>query len=56
MEECQDESEPKDLVVAFSAFPNMPGDTGGTLGRAGTAAVAGNTVVVKDLFETLRKF
>jgi hypothetical protein len=42
--------------MAFSAFPNMPSDTGGTLGRAGTAAVAGNTVVVKDLFETLRKF
>jgi hypothetical protein len=43
-------------MMAFSAFPNLPGDTGGTLGRAGTAAVAGNTVVVKDLFETLRKF
>jgi hypothetical protein len=42
--------------MAFSAFPNLPGDTGGTLGRAGEAAVAGNTVVVKDLFETLRKF
>ena len=42
--------------MAFSAFPNLPGDTGGTLGRADTAAVAGNTVVVKDLFETLRKF
>ncbi|NBW16754.1 MAG: hypothetical protein EBR82_53130 [Caulobacteraceae bacterium] len=42
--------------MAFSAFPNLPGDTGGTLGRAGTAAVAGNTVEVKDLFETLRKF
>ena len=42
--------------MAFSAFPNLPGDTGSTLGRAGTAAVAGNTVVVKDLFETLRKF
>ena len=42
--------------MAFSAFPNLPGDTGGTLGRAGTAAVAGNTVVVKDLFETLQKF
>ena len=42
--------------MAFSAFPSLPGDTGGTLGRAGTAAVAGNTVVVKDLFETLRKF
>jgi hypothetical protein len=42
--------------MAFSAFPNLPGDTGGTLGRAGTAAVAGNTVQVKDLFETLRKF
>jgi hypothetical protein len=43
-------------MMAFSAFPNMPGDTGGTLGRAGTAAVAGNTVIVKDLFETLNKF
>jgi len=43
-------------MMAFSAFPNLPGDTGGTLGRAGTAAVAGNTVQVKDLFETLRKF
>ena len=42
--------------MAFSAFPNLPGDTGGTLGRAGTAAVAGNTVIVKDLFETLNKF
>jgi hypothetical protein len=42
--------------MAFTAFPNLPGDTGGTLGRAGTAAVAGNTVVVKDLFEMLRKF
>ena len=42
--------------MAFSAFPSLPGDTGGTLGRAGTAAVAGNTVVVKDLFETLQKF
>ncbi len=42
--------------MAFSAFPNMPGDTGGTIGRAGTASVAGNTVIVKDLFETLRKF
>jgi len=42
--------------MAFSAFPNLPGDTGGTLGRAGTAAVAGNTVIIKDLFETLNKF
>jgi hypothetical protein len=42
--------------MAFSAFPNLPGDTGGTLGRAGTASVAANTVVVKDLFETLQKF
>ena len=39
-----------------SAFPNLPGDIGGTLGRAGSASVAGNTVIVKDLFETLRKF
>ena len=42
--------------MAFSAFPNIPGDTGGTLGRAGTAAIANNTVIVKDLFETLNKF
>jgi len=42
--------------MAFSAFPSLPGDTGSTLGRAGTAAIAGNTVIVKDLFETLRKF
>ena len=42
--------------MAFSAFPNLPGDTGSTMGRAGTAAVAGNTVIVKDLYETLRKF
>jgi hypothetical protein len=42
--------------MAFSAFPNLPGDTGGTLGRAGTASLAANTVVVKDLFETLQKF
>ena len=40
----------------YSAFPNLPGDTGGTIGRAGQAAIAGNTVVVKDLYETLRKF
>jgi hypothetical protein len=47
----------KDLTVAFtSAFPNLPGDTGSTIGRAGQAAVANNTVIVKDLFETLRKF
>jgi len=46
----------KDLTVAFSAFPSMPGDTGSTLGRAGTASIGGNTVEVKDLFETLRKF
>ena len=39
-----------------SAFPNLPGDIGGTLGRAGSASVAGNTVIVKDLFETLLKF
>ena len=42
--------------MAFSAFPNLPGDTGSTLGRGGTASVVGNTVEVKDLFETLRKF
>jgi len=43
-------------MMAFSAFPNLPSDSGATIGRAGTAAVAGNTVVVKDLFEVLRKF
>ena len=52
--------------MAFSAFPNLPGDIGSTLGRGsgvldgkniGFGVVAGgNTVVVKDLFETLRKF
>lgn len=42
--------------MAFSAFPNMPGDTGSTIGRAGQASLANNTVDVKDLFETLRKF
>jgi hypothetical protein len=52
--------------MAFSAFPNLPGDIGSTLGRGsgqvnnknlGFGVVpGGNTVVVKDLFETLRKF
>ena len=42
--------------MAFSAFPNLTGDTGSTIGRAGTASIGGNTVIVKDLFETLRKF
>ena len=52
--------------MAFSAFPNLPGDSGSTVGRGsgvldgkniGFGVVAGgNTVVVKDLFETLRKF
>jgi len=40
----------------FSAFPNLPGDTGATIGSAGQAAVMANTVIVKDLYETLRKF
>ncbi len=49
-----------------SAFPNLPGDTGSTFGRGsgvfqgqnlGFGVVpSGNTVVIKDLFETLRKF
>ena len=49
-----------------SAFPNLPGDIGSTLGRGsgvldgkniGFGVVpGGNTVIVKDLFETLRKF
>ncbi len=42
--------------MAFSAFPNLPSDTGSTMGRAGRASLAANTVQVKDLFETLRKF
>ena len=42
--------------MAFSAFPNLPGDTGSTMGRAGQASLANNTVQVKDLFETLQKF
>ncbi len=42
--------------MAFSAFSNLPGDTGSTMGRAGRASLAANTVQVKDLFETLRKF
>jgi hypothetical protein len=42
--------------MAFSAFPNMPGDSGSTIGRGGAASIGGNTVIVKDLFETLRKF
>ena len=44
--------------MAFSAFPSLPGDTGRTLGSGSGATVgfAGNTVVVKDLFETMRKF
>jgi len=40
----------------FSAFSNLPSDTGSTMGRAGQAAVLANTVIVKDLYETLRKF
>ena len=42
--------------MAYSAFPNMPSDSGSTIGRGGTASIQGNTVIVKDLFETLRKF
>ena len=42
--------------MAFSAFPNLPGDTGATIGSAGKAAVLANTVIVKDLFETLRRY
>jgi hypothetical protein len=40
----------------FSAFSNLPSDTGATIGSAGQAAVLANTVIVKDLYETLRKF
>jgi hypothetical protein len=42
--------------MAFSAFPNLPTDLGSTVGRGGDASVTGNTVIVKDLYETLRKF
>ena len=45
--------------MAFtSAFPSLPGDKGRTLGSGSGATVgfAGNTVIVKDLFETMRKF
>ena len=44
--------------MAFSAFPSLPGDTGRTVGSGSGATVGfgGNTVVVKDLFETMRKF
>jgi hypothetical protein len=45
--------------MAFtSKFPSLPGDTGRTLGSGSGATVgfAGNTVIVKDLFETMRKF
>jgi len=40
----------------YSAFSNLPGGTGATIGRAGQAAVLANTVEIKDLYETLRKF
>jgi hypothetical protein len=57
----------KDLTVAFtSAFPNLPGDTGSTIGRGSgvvdgknlgfSVAPGGNVVDVRDLFELLRKF
>jgi len=49
-----------------SQFPDLPGDLGSTFGRGsgvykgqnlGFGVVpSGNTVVIKDLFETLRKF
>lgn len=40
----------------YSAFSNLSGGTGTTIGRAGTAAVLANTVEIKNLYETLRKF
>jgi hypothetical protein len=52
--------------MAFSAFPSLPGDSGSTIGRGSgmvngknlgfSVVPGGNTVIVKDLFETLRKF
>ena len=49
-----------------SAFPDLPGDSGSTVGRGSgmfqgknlgfSVVPRGNTVEVKDLFETLRKF
>ncbi|NBW22518.1 MAG: hypothetical protein EBR82_82685 [Caulobacteraceae bacterium] len=40
----------------YSAFSNLPSGSGATIGSAGQAAVLANTVQVKDLYETLRKF
>ena len=40
----------------YSAFSNLPGGTGTTIGSAGQAAVLAHTVEIKDLYETLRKF
>jgi hypothetical protein len=50
----------------FSAFPNLPGDAGSTVGRGSgivdgknlgfSVVPGGNTVVVKDLFETLKRY
>ena len=53
-------------MAFFSAFPNLPGDSGSTIGRGSgmvkgknlgfSVAPGGNIVEVKDLFELLRKF
>jgi hypothetical protein len=50
----------------FSAFPNLPGDAGSTVGRGSgivdgknlgfSVVPGGNTVIVKDLFETLKRY
>ena len=53
-------------MAYFSAFPNLPGDAGSTVGRGSgivdgknlgfSVVPGGNTVVVKDLFETLKRY
>jgi hypothetical protein len=53
-------------MAYFSAFPDLPGDAGSTVGRGSgmfkgqnlgfSVVPGGNTVVVKDLFETLRRY
>jgi hypothetical protein len=53
-------------MAYFSAFPNLPGDAGSTVGRGSgivdgknlgfSVVPGGNTVIVKDLFETLKRY
>ena len=53
-------------MAYFSAFPDLPGDAGSTVGRGSgmfkgqnlgfSVVPGGNTVIVKDLFETLKRY